>query len=43
LQLLLGSPSLLPLGIVRPLLLLVAFEVALEVLVASPIWLVVQV
>ncbi len=42
-QLLLGFPSLLPLGIVRLLLLLVAFEVALEVLKGLQVWLVVQV
>jgi hypothetical protein len=42
LQLLLGSPLLLPLGIVCLLLVLAAVEVALEVLVAPPIWLVVQ-
>ena len=42
-QLLLGSPSLLPLGIVRLLLLLVAVEVQLEVVVELLVWLVVQV
>jgi hypothetical protein len=43
LQLLLGSPSLLPLGIVCLLLVLVAVEVQLEVLVQPQIWLAVQV
>ncbi len=42
-QLLSSSPSLLPLGIVRLLLLLVAVEVQLEVVVELQVWLVVQV
>jgi hypothetical protein len=43
LQSLLGSPSLLPLEIGRLMLLLAAVEASLVVLVAPPVWLVVQV